>query len=226
MLNSLIDLFFPKFCFGCRDSMESSVNHICLNCRHQLPRVNTHELQENPIEKIFWGRIELQKATSFIRFHQGGRIQNIMHHLKYKGVKEIGITLGEMAALEIGNTDFFQEIDLILPIPIHKQKRKKRGYNQSKYIAIGIKNISSIPVNDWAFRKSKNTQSQTRKNRIERWVNVDSSFEIVDKESLLNKHILLVDDVVTTGATIEAAANELNKLEGVKLSLLTIACTF
>ncbi len=226
MLNSLIDLFFPKICYACGDSIESSVKEVCVNCRHQLPRVHVHLYKENPIDKIFWGRIKLEKSTAFIRFQKGGKIQNVLHALKYKGIKSVGITLGEMAALEIQESGFFEDIDLMVPIPIHHIKRKKRGYNQSELIANGISNITEMEVNSVVLKKVLNTQSQTRKKRIERWENVNSTFRISDKESLKNKHILMIDDVVTTGATIEAVANELNKLPGVKLSLLTIACTF
>ena len=169
---------------------------------------------------------EFVKASSYLKFEQYGKTQRLLHALKYKGVKEIGTTLGELAALEIGETNFFDTIDVIVPVPIHKIKRKKRGYNQSYFIAEGIRNITEKKVEKTAVIKEINTESQTKKGRFKRWQNVNSTFKIIDSEVLIGKHILLVDDVATTGATIEAIGIQLQQLRGVKLSLLTIAATF
>jgi len=227
MLNSLIDLFFPKICYACGNAIESKLNHICLHCRHDLPRVDTFILQEdNPIEKIFWGRLQIEKATSFLQYQKDGKVQNLLYYLKYKGIKEIGISLGELTALELKETSFFNDIDLLLPVPIHRRKMKKRGFNQSHLIAEGVSKVSAIKVDKTAVQKIINTPSQTKKGRFQRWENVASSFKVIDNTALEQKHILIIDDVVTTGATIEALGLELLKLEGVKLSLLTIASTF
>ena len=183
--------------------------------------------KENPIEKIFWGRLELEKASSYIRFEKESKIQRLLHALKYRGIKDVGTTLGKLAAKEFVKSDFFNEIDVIVPIPIHKKKQRKRGYNQSHFIADGISAVTQIPVDKTSIRKNLNTSSQTNKSRFERYKNVNQTFTLTERASqLTSKHILLVDDVVTTGATIEACGNELKKIDGSKISLLTIACTY
>jgi ComF family protein len=223
MLNSLLNLFFPRVCYACGDGLQEQVEHICLKCRHSLPRTNAHRIPNNPVEKIFWGRVPFQKVTAFLYFQKTGKVQNLLHHLKYKGIKEIGCTLGELAAQELQDDNFFDDIDLILPIPLHPQKQKKRGYNQSHFLAKGLSNVTGIPWNSSILNKHSNTQSQTRKNRFQRWQNVESSFSVDQSESLENQHLLLVDDVVTTGATVEACASPLLSIKNVKLSLLSIA---
>lgn len=205
--------------------MPQKLENICMPCRGDLARLNILDFESNLIQQIFWGRVELIQATAFLFFEKNGKIQKLLHYLKYKSIKEIGTTLGEMAALELSSTPFFESIDLIIPVPIHKLKKQKRGYNQSNYIAKGISNITELLVDDTNAIKNLNTSSQTKKNRYERYKNVTNTFSILRKNDLKNKHILIVDDVVTTGATIEAFANELTKIEGVQLSLLTIAFT-
>ena len=226
MLNSLLNLFFPKICYACGNSINSQLNHICLKCRISIPRTNAHTEADNPIEKMFWGRLELKKATAFLLFEKGNKVQNLLHHLKYKGIKELGITLGELAAVELKESIFFNDIDLIVPIPIHPQKRRKRGYNQSEFIAKGVANITHKELSNNLVSKSFNTQSQTRKGRFKRWKNVKSTFQLSQDIDITNKHILLIDDVVTTGSTVEACGEVLLKVEGVKLSLLTIAAPY
>lgn len=226
MLNSLIDLFFPKICYACGNAIESKLNHICLRCRHQLPRANSEYLTHNSLEKVFLGRLDFEKSNALFRFQKEGKIQNLFHALKYRGVKEIGLSLGELAALELKDTGFFNEVDLLLPVPIHSKKMRKRGFNQSHFIAKGVEDVTSIKVNKTAVVKEVNTASQTKKRRFERWKNVNKTFKIVDSKALAGKHILIIDDVVTTGATVEALGIELQKIDGVKISLLTIATTF
>lgn len=225
MFKSLLHLVFPKICYSCGNPLPQNLSDICLACRDDLARLNIREFENNPIQQIFWGRIDLQRATSYLKFEQNGKLQTLLHFLKYKGNKEIGTTLGEMAALEIGTTNFFDQIDLIVPIPIHKIKKQKRGYNQSDYIAEGISNITELKVDNNNVEKIINTASQTRKSRYDRYKNVSKTFAIKNIQAFENKHILIVDDVLTTGATIEAFGNELKKIDGVKLSLLTIAYT-
>ena len=183
--------------------------------------------QPNLIEKIFWGRLDLIKATSFLKFEKNGKIQQLLHALKYKGVYQVGTTLGSMAARELETTELFNDIDLLVPVPIHKIKKEKRGYNQSHYIADGISAVTGIEVDKTSIVKYVNTKSQTRKTRFERFENTENTFSIKSNKKLKNKHILLVDDVLTTGSTIEACGNTLQKnVEGVQLSLLTIAFTY
>ena len=166
------------------------------------------------------------KSNRLRKFEKNGTLQKLLHSLKYTGVKDVGVTLGELAALEIESSGFFNGIDVLIPVPIHAKKQKKRGYNQSHYIAEGIMNITTLPINLTSIKKELNTASQTRKKRFERFENVSNTFTSLNTEDLTGKHILLVDDVVTTGSTLEACANVLKEIEGVKLSLLTISATY
>lgn len=225
MIGSVFQLFYPKVCFACGKPMSKPFKHICLQCRHSLPRTEAYEHTENPIQKLFWGRLPLERATSFLYFQKGGKVQRLIHHFKYKGVKEIGNTLGELAAYELREKGFFEGVDCIVPVPIHKLKLKKRGYNQSHFIAEGIAKVLEIPADFDLIAKEINTESQTRKGRFKRWQNVDSSFKLQAGKipNYRAKHILMVDDVLTTGSTLEACGNELLQIPEVKLSLLTMA---
>ena len=226
MLNALFNLIYPKICYACGEAISGEINNVCITCRAELAFLNIREFENNPIQQLFWGRVKFEKATAFTKFEKNGKVQKLLYALKYKGIKEVGITLGELAALEIGTTNFFNEIDIIIPVPIHAKKKKKRGYNQSHYIAEGIQNITKIPVNLQSIKKELNTASQTRKGRFERFENVSNTFTLLNSSQLKGKHILLIDDVVTTGSTLEVCANVLQKIEGVKLSLLTISATY
>lgn len=225
MIESVFQLFYPKICYACGKPMSKTFKHICLECRHSLPRTEAFERTENPIQKMFWGRLPLERATSFLQFQKSGKVQRLIHQFKYKGVKEIGNTLGEMVAYELGEKGFFEGIDCIVPVPIHKLKLKKRGYNQSHFIANGLAQALDVPTDFDLIAKEIHTESQTRKSRFKRWQNVDTSFKLqLDKVSnYTGKHILIVDDVLTTGSTLEACGNELLQIPAVKLSLLTMA---
>ncbi|MFT6165387.1 MAG: ComF family protein [Vicingaceae bacterium] len=226
MLKALFNLIYPKICYACGEAISGTINNVCISCRGDLAFLRIQDFQNNPIQQLFWGRVTFEKATAFAKFEKNGKIQKLLHALKYKGIKEVGITLGELAALEIGGSGFFNDIDMLVPVPIHAKKQKKRGYNQSHYIAEGIGNITELPIDLSSIKKELHTASQTRKRRFERFENVSNTFTLVNFEQLKGKHILLVDDVVTTGSTLEACANVLQKIEGVKLSLLTISATY
>ena len=226
MLKPLFNLIYPKICYACGDAIQGKREHICISCVANLSFLKIQDFENNPIQQLFWGRVHFEKATAFAKFENNGRLQNLLHALKYKGVKEVGTTLGELAALDIGTTNFFDDIDVILPVPIHKKKRKKRGYNQSQYIADGIRNITELPIDSSSIRKEVHTESQTRKQRYERFKNTTKTFTLLNKDKLKDQHILLIDDVVTTGSTLEACASVLLKIRNVKLSLLTIAATY
>ncbi|MAC95762.1 MAG: amidophosphoribosyltransferase [Flavobacteriales bacterium] len=225
MIGSVFQLFYPKVCFACGKPLSKNFEHICLQCRHSLPRTEAYDRKENPIQKMFWGRLPLERATSFLQFQKSGKVQRLIHHFKYKGVKEIGYTLGQMAAFELKEKGFFEGIDSIVPIPIHKLKLKKRGYNQSYFIAEGISDAIQIKIDLELITKEIHTESQTKKSRFKRWQNVDSSFKLNMERipEYRGKHILLVDDVLTTGSTLEACGSQLLQIPGVKLSLLTMA---
>jgi len=179
--------------------------------------------KDNTIERIFWGRFPLQKASSFLFFSKGGRVQNLMHEFKYRSKKEIGFYLGELFARELSKDNWLDEIDVIIPVPLHYKKQEIRGYNQSEEIAKGLNIQSSIPVETAVIKRIVASETQTKKSRFRRWENVSEIFQIDNPEKIEGKHILIVDDVITTGATLEACAQKLLTIEGVKISLASLA---
>ena len=175
---------------------------------------------DNPVARMFWGRIRLRYATAVYHYARGGRLQKIMHRLKYKGDMKAGTGLGMLMGERLKGT-CFQEADVVVPVPLHGEKLKKRGYNQSALIAGGLGRVMDRPVDVSSCIRSGNSGTQTRKSRIERWQNVEGIFHVTDCEPFIGKHVLLVDDVVTTGATLEACGGELLKIPGLTLSVVT-----
>jgi ComF family protein len=188
-----------------------------------MPRTNFHLGDDNPVSRLFWGRCRLEKAAAFSFYNRGSRIRNMIHSLKYKGNKEIGFELGKIYGSVLSRSGFLNGIDIIVPVPLHASKRRLRGFNQSEVISEGIGLASGLPVDALSLKRTEVTDTQTRKSRYERWENVSGIFEVADPDKLRGKHILLVDDVITTGSTIESCAGELLKLEGVKVSAAAIA---
>lgn len=223
-LNDILNIFFPRTCAGCSGLLTDSELYICTECLYLLPRTNYWKEKDNPVAKIFWGRVYLENAASYMLFNKGSRLQHIIHHIKYKNQKEIGEYLGRMFAQELIKTDF-SNIDVIIPVPLHSQKLKKRGYNQSEHIARGISSVLKKEVVTSSLIRLSQNKSQTLKSRFERWENVQDVFEVVNPNLIINKHILLVDDVLTTGATIEACATAILGVENTKVSVATLANT-
>lgn len=221
MINDFFNLIFPKLCCACNKGLLKNEDIICMDCIVSLPKSNFHTDKENPVNKIFWGRVELEMATSFYLFSRKSKVQNLLHHLKYKGVKEVGSVIGKMFGFELNESEYFGGIDFIVPVPLHKNKLKKRGYNQSEWIAHGLSKSMKIPVNTDSLFRKQDSQTQTKKSRYKRWENVGEIFGLLNEE-LKGKKILLVDDVVTTGATIEACAQVLIQ-QNCKIIVATIA---
>lgn len=196
---------------------------LCLRCINNLPETNFAQHANNPIEKIFWGRIPLMAAHSQYYFAKDALIQHLIHQLKYDGNKEIGVYLGEMTAKSLQNSNRFSSLDAIIPLPLFPEKERKRGYNQATVICEGISNILQVPVLRNVVIRQKFTETQTKKHRTERWENVAESFVVKDAEAIKGKKLLLVDDVVTTGATFEACGNALLKVADVQLSIVALA---
>lgn len=215
-------LFFPQLCSGCGKNLFKNENIICTDCHYNLPYTDFHQDPENAVARQFWGRIPFNAACAFLHFNKGSRVQNLMHQLKYNNKPEVAFKLGEMYGLKLMSSEAVTSIDAIIPVPLHPAKQKKRGYNQSEYFAKGLSQSLNIPV-DLNLQRRIFTDSQTRKSRFVRYENMRDVFVIANHSSLLNKHVLLVDDVITTGATIEACALELLKINGLKLSIGTIA---
>ena len=219
----LFHLFFPRCCAVCGASLIEGEDTICTHCNIDMPRTNYHKMKDNPVERMFWGKFPLERATSFFFYRKGSDFRQVLHQLKYGGQKEIGAIMGRYMASELQASDFFHGVDVIIPIPLHKKKQQIRGYNQSEWISRGITAVTGIPVDTEAIIRRKNTETQTQKSALERWENVEGIFELHRSEHLAGKHILIVDDVLTTGATTVACASRLAEIEGVRISVLTLA---
>jgi len=216
-------LFFPRVCQACGHVLYAREEVLCTKCLYRLPKTNFSEHDENPVSRTFWGRVELNAATAFLFFSKGGKTQRLMHGLKYRGKKQIGIYLGKLFGNELKKSALFNDVEVVIPVPMHPKKQQKRGYNQSALIAEGIAFSMKAELQKNNLVKVVNTSSQTKKSRYGRWDNVKDVFSVNNALLLENKHILLVDDVITTGATIEACARQLHTIPGVKISVASLA---
>lgn len=220
-----ISLFYPHLCLACVEEQPPTGEIICLQCQYQLPKTNYHLERENPFTERFWGRIPLQSGAALYHFLKGGRTQQLLHQLKYGGKQEIGRIVGEWYGHELQKISWFQAIDVIVPVPLHPTKKRIRGYNQTDSFAEALSRILGKSWLPNGLRRVVHTQSQTTKSRIERFQNVIQAFEVNQPEILTGKHVLLVDDVLTTGATLEACATKILALPSTKVSMVTIAMT-
>lgn len=220
---SFVQLFFPRQCAVCGAPLQEGEEGICIKCNMDMPRTNYHTHKDNPVERLFWGKMPLERATSYFFYHKGSDFRRVLHQLKYGGRKDLGVVMGRFMAAELVSTDFFRDIDLILPVPLHPRKQKMRGYNQSECIAQGISAVTGIPLDTTSVVRNKHTDTQTRKSAYQRWENVDGIFCLRHPEQFEEKHILIVDDVLTTGATITACADAFKDIEGIRISILTLA---
>jgi len=195
---------------------------LCTECLYEIPKTNFHEQEDNALNKIFYGITEIKYSTAFYYFRKGSKFQVLIHKLKYNGQKELGVELGRMAGREVKNS-FFEEIDIIIPVPLHPARKRTRGYNQSEMICEGLSEIMVKEYKNDVLIRHVFTQTQTKKNLEERRKNVNSAFKVTNSERIKGKHVLLVDDVITTGSTLIACADELLKTEGVTVSILAVA---
>lgn len=223
MLADFVALLFPNICAACGKSLYKNEHSICTYCMYYLPKTNYHLDSNNPIAKIFWGRVPIHSAAAFYNFNKGGKVQGLIHQLKYKGEKHVGVTVGRLYGHELNYCDDFNTVNTIIPVPLHPKKQKKRGYNQSDSFAEGLAESMNVTTDFKTLYRASESTSQTKKSRFNRWTNVESVFQLKSSESLEGKHILLVDDVITTGATLEACAQTLLKIPDVKVSVATIA---
>lgn len=223
LLYYLTELIFPRLCVTCGDKLIEQEQWICLHCLHHIPRTNFHRYPENKVAQLFYGKVRIEFATSFFLFTKGSKYQRLIHYLKYNGMKELGAEMGKQFAIDLLQSDDFSSIDLICPVPLHPKREKKRGYNQSCWIALGMANQMHKPVSIGNLIRVVANETQTRKNRFERWQNVEGIFALTNPEAYAGKHILLVDDVVTTGATIEACAQAILSATDARVSIATLA---
>ncbi|WP_229130373.1 ComF family protein [Ancylomarina sp. 16SWW S1-10-2] len=196
---------------------------ICTSCLFQLPKTNFHFQKDNPISEIFIGRVNITNATAFFTFNKGSRYQKLIHKLKYNRQAEIGIELGKHFGNTLMNSEYYRDIDVIIPVPLHPKKKKARTYNQAEMIAKGMAETMNIEMIVDVLVRNIHSESQTKKDKIERWLNVENIFALKSSEKLKNKHVLLVDDVITTGATLEACAQKLLEIDHIKVSIACLA---
>lgn len=222
IMEELCHLLFPNYCPGCGDAMHKGETTICSECVAKLPRTGFAQQNDNRVEKLFWGRIEIQAAAAFLRFSQEGLVQRLLHALKYYHVPEVGEKLGRLFGHELAKAPRMSTLDAIIPIPLHPSKLKLRGYNQSLSIAQGLAETLGVRV-DESLVRTQNTSSQTRKSKFARWQNVASVFDVRSPDKLQNQHVMLIDDVITTGSTIEAAARRLKQIPGTKVTIAALA---
>ena len=215
-------LFFPHYCAGCGSDLVEEHQHICQQCYTSLPETNFSPHNNNPIEKIFYGRVDVTEAMAAYYFTKHSVLQQLIHTLKYRNNKEVGLQLGRWMGVLLKNSNRFATIDALVPLPLFPEKEKKRGYNQATVLCEGISEIINVPVVNEFIQRKRYTDTQTKKGRSERWKNVDGSFEINDAMLKRYKHVLLVDDVITTGATLEACGSAV-KDSGTALSVAVLA---
>lgn len=219
----LFYLFFPRVCAACGNALFKYEDVLCLQCIHNLPKTNHIEQDENYLVKLFWGRFPIHAAAAYYQFTKGSKVQNLLHQLKYKGNNEVGIKVGFLMGKDLIKKELYKNIDFIIPVPLHPKKFKKRGYNQSEEIAKGLAKSMCIELDTDFLKRGVFTETQTKKGRFNRWKNVEDVFVVNTSQALIGKHVLLVDDVITTGATIEACAQKLLTAGVQKISVVAIA---
>lgn len=219
---ALLQLVFPHVCDGCGSDLLSEESQLCLRCLSALPETNFERHAGNPVEKMFWGRLPLVSATAQYYFTKESLMQRLMHRFKYRNNKELGWQLGRLMGIALKDSTRFDTLDALIPLPLFPEKEKKRGYNQATILCEGIAGVLLLPILKNVIIRPQHTDTQTKKGRIERWKNMEGKFVLTAPEEIKNKHLLLVDDVVTTGATLEACGSELLKAENVQLSVATL----
>lgn len=224
LFNDFLHLLYPHNCAGCGSDLLGNDQQICMHCYTNLPETNFAAHANNPIEKIFYGRLPIAHATAGYYFQKESVLQRLVHQLKYKGNKEVGWQLGKWLGLQLQNSNRFGDIEALVPLPLFPDKEKRRGYNQSTILCEGMAEVLQLPVLGYAITRKRYTDTQTKKGRNDRWTNVDNSFAIANAELLTHKHVLLVDDVITTGATLEACGNALKNIEGLTVSIAALTC--
>lgn len=223
MFKNIINLFFPPVCAGCHSFLVSNENVICTICRHNIPLTNHHLNPENEAFKKFYGRIPVEYTSALLYFHKKGIVQELIHNLKYKGQEQIGTVLGEWYAEDLKNSLTIQSVDEIIPVPLHKRKLRERGYNQVTNFGNALSESLNIPYNPNLLVRNIYSKTQSKKNLLNRSEGIDSIFDVDFTQKDHNKHFLLIDDVITTGSTLEACSNALLKIPGAKISIVCMA---
>ena len=221
-----LDFISPRLCVVCGNRLSPTERSLCGVCLFHLPRTDYHKKPyDNPMAQLFWGLAPIQKAAALFYYHPHSELAQLVYSLKYNNRPDIGEDMGRVMAQELQLSDFFSDIDVLLPVPLSRKRLRQRGYNQSEQLAIGISDITHLPIATKALRRKHFHESQTMLNRWQRQENVADTFELADDRQLRGKHILLIDDICTTGATLIACIQALKAIEGIRFSILTLGFT-
>ncbi len=223
LFSDIISLLFPELCNACGTNLNRGEEQLCIKCQLDLPYTDFHNYPDNRVAKQLWARLPIHAAMAMLYFKKGSKVQNLIHGLKYNGKTEVGIKLGSLLAARLKTSEMYQDIDLIIPVPLHPKKQKSRGYNQSECIAAGVAEGLGIKMDTAHLLRTKSTSSQTKKTRYIRFENMEKVFEVMKPEQLADLHVLLIDDVITTGSTIEACGIALLNAGVKKVSIAAIA---
>jgi ComF family protein len=221
-----LDIIYPRSCEACGDTLLGGENLICTNCMIDLPRTNSHIQKLDKVSNRFWGKIPVTDTITFMKFSKKGKVQKLLHELKYRNKPEVGKLLGKLYGVDLKAIGFEKKIDLIIGVPLHPTKQIQRGYNQADCIAEGLSDVLNVPYETNIVKRQTHTDTQTKKSRIERFQNVENIFEVVDAEKIKGKRIAIVDDVLTTGSTLESLGITLLNAEAKEISIVTIAAAF
>ena len=225
-ITRILDFISPRLCVVCGHRLAPTERSLCGVCLFHLPRTDFHQKPlDNPMAQLFWGLAPIEKAAALFYYHPHSETAQLVYRLKYNNRPDIGEDMGRMMANELQATDFFSDIDVLLPVPLASKRLRQRGYNQSEQLAIGISDITDLPIVSKVLRRKHFQQSQTTLNRWQRQENVTDTFQLKEEHLLQGKHVLLIDDICTTGATLIACANVLKTIEGIRISVLTLGFT-
>lgn len=223
--NNVLNLFFPNLCLLCGTPLAEGEQHVCLHCWIQLPFTRYTIKEDAPPIRLFYGKYPIVKATAYLRFTKNNNTRKLIHCLKYKDNKELAYFLGRQAALELKKSGLFDDVNLLIPIPLHPRRQRKRGYNQAEWIALGIASVFHIAVETTIVQRHLFTETQTRRSIFKRWSNVQDIYRVTRPTTLTGKHVLIIDDVLTTGATTGACAQVLYDASGAQISVFCLSIT-
>jgi len=223
IINDFFGLLYPRLCVICKASLFGFEADICTSCDYKMPKTHFLSSSDNPVARLFWGRANICFASACYYYFKGGIVQSLIHEIKYKGKPEIGNTIGCKYGRELKRSNKIGCVDYIVPVPLHKLRQKSRGYNQSIDFAKGLSKSLGAKIETRNLIRLTNSTTQTKKTRLDRWYNVVDIFKIQKKELFKHKHILIVDDVITSGATLEACTIAMQDIPGIKISVLGIA---
>jgi ComF family protein len=226
MLSDLLSLLFPEYCYACHQGLVKGESYVCTDCRIKLPYTNLHLAtveNQNLVSRRFWGRVPVRYVLPYFYFRRAGRVQRLLHELKYRGAEDLGEALGSWYGSDLKSAGYEDQFDVVIPVPLHRRKQRQRGYNQAESFAKGLARELDMDCNSHVLIRQKDSDTQTRRSREERWQNVEGIFRVVQPEAVTEKRILLADDIITTGATLEACAMALLKAGCKDVSVVSIA---